>query len=103
MSSSGPSALLGIVVSAAPFVLPHLLDPSALGFGDVKFAAAAGAVVAIVWWPAVPVIAVVALASALAVRLVRPGGPRAFGPNLMAGTLLASLVATSLVSKGIVT
>lgn len=103
VSSSGPSALLGIVVSAAPFVLLHLLDPSALGFGDVKFAAAAGAVVAIVWWPAAPVIAVVALASALAVRLVRPSGPRAFGPNLMAGTLLASLVATSLVSKGIVT
>lgn len=103
VGSSGSKALLGIVVSAAPFVLLHLLDPSALGFGDVKFAAAAGAVVAIVWWPATSVIAVVALASALAVRLVRPSGARAFGPNLMAGTLLASLAATALVSKGFVT
>ncbi|MEP1123700.1 MAG: prepilin peptidase [Ilumatobacter sp.] len=103
VGSSGPSALLGIIVSAVPFLLLHLLDPSALGFGDVKFAAAAGAVIAIVWWPAASVIAVVALASALVVRLVRPSGPRAFGPNLMAGTLFASLVATSLVSKGIVT
>ena len=103
VGSSGFSALLGIVVTAVPFTLLHLLDPEALGFGDVKFAAAAGAVVAIVWWPAATLIVVAALASSLVIRLGRPSGPRAFGPNLMGGTLIAVLFASALVSKGIAT
>lgn len=103
VAASGSSAFLGIAVSAAPFALLHLLDPGALGFGDVKFAAGAGAVVSIVWWPVAAVIVVIALASSLVIRLVRPRDPRAFGPNLMAGTLCAALVATSLLSKGIAT
>jgi hypothetical protein len=48
-------------------------------------------------------IVIAALASSLVIRLVRPSGPRAFGPNLMGGTLIAVLFASALVSKGIAT
>ncbi|MGK2886395.1 MAG: GNAT family N-acetyltransferase [Rhodococcus sp. (in: high G+C Gram-positive bacteria)] len=96
------SALAASVVGAAPFLLVHLADPSALGFGDVKFAAVAGALIAPWWWPAAVLMAVVALAVACAMRLARPSGPRALGPSLFIGTLVALLVSIVLVQKGLV-
>lgn len=69
-ASVGPSVLFGVFVGAAPFLLLHLLDPGALGFGDVKFAGAAGAVVAIVWWPASAVMAVAGLVASLVHRAI---------------------------------
>jgi leader peptidase (prepilin peptidase)/N-methyltransferase len=96
------SALAAPVMGAAPFLLVHLADPSALGFGDVKFAAVAGALIAPWWWPAAVLMAVVALAVACAMRLARPSGPRALGPSLFIGTLVALLVSIVLVQKGLV-
>jgi leader peptidase (prepilin peptidase)/N-methyltransferase len=96
------SALAASVMGAAPFLLVHLVDPSALGFGDVKFAAVAGALIAPWWWPAAVLMAVVALAVACAMRLALPSGPRALGPSLFIGTLVALLVSIVLVQKGLV-
>lgn len=96
------SALAASVMGAAPFLLVHLADPSALGFGDVKFAAVAGALIAPWWWPAAVLMAVVALAIACAVRLARPSGPHALGPNLFAGALVALLVSIVLDQNGFV-
>jgi leader peptidase (prepilin peptidase)/N-methyltransferase len=102
VATSGADAVRGVVVATAPFLLIHLLDPKALGFGDVKYAGAAGSIVAVVWWPATILMVVVALTTSLIGRVVRPSGPRAFGPYLMAGTLVASLAATTLLGKGLV-
>lgn len=96
------SALAASVMGAAPFLLVHLADPSALGFGDVKFAAVAGALIAPWWWPAAVLMAVVALAVACAMRLARSSGPHALGPSLLTGTLVALLVSIVLVQKGLV-
>ncbi|WP_373071290.1 GNAT family N-acetyltransferase [Gemmatimonas sp.] len=97
------SALAASVMGAAPFLLVHLADPSALGFGDVKFAAVAGALIAPWWWPGAVLMAVVALAVACSVRVARPSGPHALGPSLFVGTLAALLVSIVLVQKGLVT
>ena len=102
VATSGADAVLGVVVATVPFLLIHLLDPKALGFGDVKYAGAAGSIVAVVWWLATILMVVVALTTSLIGRVVGPSGPRAFGPYLMAGTLVASLAATTLLSKGFV-
>lgn len=101
VSSSWSAASLGAAVAAMPFLLMHLLDPKALGFGDVKFAVAAGTVIAIVWWPAAAALAVVAFTTSLALRLLGSQGPRAFGPSLLVGTLTAVFAAVTF-SKGIV-
>lgn len=100
---AGFTVALGLAVGAAPFLLLHLLDPKALGFGDVKFAGAAGAVIAIVWWPASVFMALAALSTSLVCRIIRPRGPRAFGPYLMLGTLVALFAARFLDSKGLST
>lgn len=96
------SALAASVTGAAPFLLVHLVDPSALGFGDVKFAAVAGALIAPWWWPAAVLMAVVALTVACATRLAQPSGPHALGPSLFTGTLVVLLVSIALVQKGLV-
>lgn len=97
------SALAASVMGAAPFLLIHLADPSALGFGDVKFAAVAGALIAPWWWPAAVLMALIALAFACAVRLARPSGPHPLGPSLFAGMLVALLVSLVLDQNGFVT
>jgi leader peptidase (prepilin peptidase)/N-methyltransferase len=96
------SALAASVTGAAPFLLVHLVDPSALGFGDVKFAAVAGALIAPWWWPAAVLMALVAVTVACVTRLTRPSGPHALGPSLLTGTLVALLVSIVLVQKGLV-
>jgi leader peptidase (prepilin peptidase)/N-methyltransferase len=96
------SALAATVMAAAPFLLVHLADPSALGFGDVKFAAVAGALIAPWWWPAAGLIALVALALTSAARAIRPSGQRALGPSLIAGMAAALLISIVLVEKGLV-
>lgn len=101
-SGSVGSALAAAVMAAAPFLLVHLADPSALGFGDVKFAGVAGALIAPWWWPAAGLIALAALALASVARAIRASGQRALGPSLFAGTAAALLISIVLVEKGLV-
>lgn len=49
---SWASVGVGLVLTAGPLLVLHLLDPSWVGFGDVKFLAALGAVFGVVYWPA---------------------------------------------------
>ena len=44
VTNAGLGPLAGAGIAAVPLLLIHLLDPGAIGFGDVKFAAASGVV-----------------------------------------------------------
>lgn len=82
LTGSWGTAFVGAAMGAAPFLLIHLVDPRALGFGDVKFALVAGSLLGIWSGPAALVMATVALGSACVVRALHVKGPRAFGPSL---------------------
>ncbi len=99
-SGAGP-AVAGAAMAAIPLLLIHLLDPNALGFGDVKLAAAGGLVVAAISWPAAIVVPLLALGVALGDRLVRPVGPRAFGPSLVFATAGALVAAGFMTVNGV--
>lgn len=86
LTGSWGTAFVGAAMGAAPFLLIHLVDPRALGFGDVKFALVAGSLLGIWSGPAALAMAIVALASACAVRVLHVKGPRAFGPSLFFAT-----------------
>jgi leader peptidase (prepilin peptidase)/N-methyltransferase len=79
------SVALGAGVMALPLLVVHLAAPAAMGFGDVKLAAALGAALG-VWDPTlgVPALAVAAgltlLAAAWRRRTAMP-----FGPGLVTG------------------
>jgi leader peptidase (prepilin peptidase)/N-methyltransferase len=96
-------AVLGPVIAASPLLLMHLIDPSALGFGDVKFAAAAGVVVASIAWPAAVVVPLLALCIAVVDHWVRPAGPRPFGPALAIAVASALVVASLMVGLEVTT
>lgn len=94
--------LIAAGMGATPFLLVHLLDPAAFGFGDVKFAAVAGALMATWWWPAAVVMSLATLVTACLVRMFRPHGPLPLGPSLFAGTSVATLLSIVLVQNGLV-
>lgn len=103
LGGSPDSALLAAGIGTAPFLLTHLLDPSAIGFGDVKFAAVAGALAATWWVPAAAIMVLVAVGIAGVARLLRPSGPLPFGPSLHAGTLAVIAASIVIVERGLVT
>ncbi|MGR0219680.1 prepilin peptidase [Agromyces sp. ZXT2-6] len=92
-------ALAGGAGMFALYLVLALISPSAMGMGDVKFAAPLGLVLGwFGWWVWVwgvfagfAVGALVSLA-ALAVRRVTLKGSLPFGPSMLAGALLALLV-----------
>lgn len=83
------AVLAGAAVTAAPLLAVHLVDPDRMGFGDVKLAAALGAVLAPLdvraGFVALAVGSGVALATAAALR--RRSVP--FAPGLVAGASVA--------------
>jgi leader peptidase (prepilin peptidase) / N-methyltransferase len=100
-------ALAGAAAGAAVHAAVHLVDPRALGAGDVKLAAPLGAVLAAAAWSALALAAVLAAvftATAAAVRAVarprREGGrcgALPHGPSMLAA---AWLVTACLVAAG---
>jgi leader peptidase (prepilin peptidase)/N-methyltransferase len=83
------SVASGALVMAVPLLLVHLVAPAAMGFGDVKLAAALGAGIGVL----APKLAVPALAAACGVTLLaaawrqRPSLP--FAPGLVLGSATA--------------
>lgn len=98
-ANAGLGPLAGAGIAAVPLLLIHLLDPGAIGFGDVKFAAAAGAVVSAIAWPAAVMVPLVGFVGVAIVRIVVPRRPQPFGPYLMVATTVA-IIAASLISTG---
>ncbi|MEM1334013.1 MAG: prepilin peptidase [Actinomycetota bacterium] len=94
--------LIAAGFGAAPFLLIHLIDPKSLGFGDVKFAAAAGLLVATWWWPAALAMSVATLIVVCLVRHGRPRGALPMGPALFVGTCLAVGLSIVLAQKGLI-
>lgn len=99
-ADGGVGSLLGAVVALSPLLLVHLVDPRAIGFGDVKYAAAAGLVVGAVAWPAAVGVPLVALVSVCVARLLTGVRRRAFGPHLFAATVASIAFATWLSFAG---
>ncbi len=99
VTNAGLGPLAGAGIAAVPLLLIHLLDPGAIGFGDVKFAAASGVVVAAIAWPVAIMVPLVGFVGVAIVRIVTPRRPQPFGPYLMVATTVA-VVAASLISTG---
>ncbi|WP_420451656.1 prepilin peptidase [Ilumatobacter sp.] len=93
--------LAGALVASAPSLVVHLAQPRAMGFGDVKFSIAAGALVGVVWWPAAVVVPLISLVLCVARRRDR-NGPLPFGPLIHVATLVALAVASAAVSTSAV-
>ncbi|MFJ4688035.1 prepilin peptidase [Streptomyces sp. NPDC088789] len=87
-----PTALLGALVLGAGYLVLHLINPSGLGFGDVKLALGAGAALGWYGWQALLLGTFAAFASGalyggvlVAVRRAGRGTAIPFGPFLLAG------------------
>ena len=90
------SVTLGAVAFAGPMFVVHLVSPSAIGFGDVKLAAALGAALGLIE----PGLGLLALCIASAVTAIAGLLGRhktlAFGPGLVTGAVVALLIAAHL-------
>lgn len=94
-ASAVPDVVAGLVLAAGPLLVVHLVAPSAIGFGDVKFAAALGAVCGLV--DARLALLAVCLGSLLTAvaGLASRRAEMPFGPGLWLGTVVACLVGPS--------
>ena len=84
--------VVGLIAFAAPLLVVHVVSPSALGFGDVKLAAALGAAIGLVDPRSAVLALCVASAATALVALARRRSAMAFGPGLVFGAAV-SLVA----------
>jgi leader peptidase (prepilin peptidase) / N-methyltransferase len=100
VANSTPAVVAAAAVAASPMLLMHLVEPRALGFGDVKYAAATGALVGALSFTAGPILVVVALVAAVINRALHPHGARALGPAILAGAIVAATVTVTLQQKG---
>ncbi|MEP6300149.1 MAG: prepilin peptidase, partial [Ilumatobacter sp.] len=88
---------LGAVAFAGPWFVVHLVSPSSIGFGDVKFAAALG--IYLSWFD--PIAGLLACALTLLAAwphsvvhaLRRTGATVPLGPYLLIGAAAAAIVA----------
>jgi len=91
-SAAALSAFLGVVAFAGPLLALHLINPSGMGFGDVKLAVVLGLLMSGTDWRlGIAALLVASLGSALWC-LVRSQSSIAFGPPLI-GSLVLVLVA----------
>lgn len=89
VAAASGSILLGVAAMSAPVFVVHLVDPSAMGFGDVKLAAALGAVVGLADWRWAMVALCVASGVTAAVGIARRLRDLPLAPGLVAGTIVA--------------
>lgn len=92
------AAVAGAAVMAAPVLGIHTVQPSAMGFGDVKLAAVLGLAVGLIDWRFGLLALLVGAALGLALVLVRGAPSIAFGPPLLAGAA-AVLAAAALAHR----
>ncbi|MFG3195527.1 prepilin peptidase [Streptomyces sp. NPDC048208] len=93
------TALYGALALGAAYLALHLLNPSGMGFGDVKLAPALGAALGWYGWPTLMLGTFASFATGalygLALVVVRRADRKSaipFGPFLLTGTLLGVLV-----------
>jgi len=90
------AAFLGAVVFAGPVFVMHVFSPAAMGFGDVKLAAALGAALGLVD-PRLGLLALcLAAAVTAAVGLIRRRQTLPFGPGLVLGATVVVMIAGQL-------
>lgn len=81
--------LVGLALFAGPILIVHLVAPAAMGFGDVKLAAALGATCGIVGGSLSIVALTLASGGTAAYGLVRRRSEVPFAPGLVAGATAA--------------
>jgi leader peptidase (prepilin peptidase)/N-methyltransferase len=88
-------AVLGAAVAAVPLLVPALTYPGRMGGGDVKLAAAVGALLGPVspWFSSAAIAG--ALVLALALAAVRSAARVPLGPPIATSTMVALLVAAA--------
>ncbi len=86
------SMLAGLAVAGGPVLLFHLVSPAGMGFGDVKWSAALGAVVGLVAWPLALLVPLVGSLVAIVMAVATRERFVAFGPALAVGALVAVTV-----------
>lgn len=89
VGASGTDVVSGAVLGAGPLLALHLVAPRSLGFGDVKAAAAGGALIGLIDPLAMPVVLGIAAALTAIVAIIRRRRSLPFGPGLVAGLVLA--------------
>ncbi len=96
MSGSGSAGLAaaaaGAALFAAPILLAHLVDPAAMGFGDVKLAAVLGATVGLADWRWSLVALCAASGVTAAVGIARGVRDLPFAPGLVAGAAFVHVI-----------
>jgi leader peptidase (prepilin peptidase)/N-methyltransferase len=90
---------LGMGGLAAPLLVIHVVSPGAMGFGDVKLAAALGAALGLVEPQASVVALCIASAVTATVALVRRRSTIAFGPGLVLGAASALVLIQPLLER----
>lgn len=89
VDASGVDVVSGAVLGAGPLLALHLISPTALGFGDVKAAAAGGALIGLIDPLAMPIVLGIAAALTAIAAIIRRRRSLPFGPGLVAGLVLA--------------
>ncbi len=85
----------GAAAAAGPLLAMHLVSPNAIGFGDVKFAAALGLALGLVDWRLAMVALCVAAGSTAAAGLVTHRRELPLGPGLLVGSAAVLVVAAA--------
>ena len=95
-----PTVLIGAGITASPLLLVHLLEPHALGFGDVKYAAATGGLLGAISLNGALILITAALMGAVINRALRPDGARPLGPIIFVGVVVAATAVVTLQQEG---
>lgn len=86
--------LAGAAVAGLPVAVLHLVNPAAMGFGDVKTSLVLGAAMGLVEWRLALVTLGVAAGAAAATCTIRRRPSIAFGPFLVVGAVAVLLIAS---------